>query len=86
MQKKSQKFFFLRKSSYLCSVDRIDRHIFGSVWLYSELMNLDNSSEHRNKVIRSSPFKYIYMSIYASWGVDRYLIVSRQSRAYQLVS
>jgi len=32
---------------YLCTVIKVTGILFGSVWLYSELMNLDNSSVHR---------------------------------------
>lgn len=48
--------------------------LYGSVWLHSELMNLDNSSEHRNKTGRSSHMLYIYLYI-CNCGVNRYLIV-----------
>ena len=70
---------------YLCTVIKVTGILFGSVWLYSELMNLDNSSGHRKKAMRSSPVLYIYYYI-LDMGVNRYLIVSRQSRAHQLVS
>lgn len=41
--------------------------LIGSVWLNSELMNLDNSSEHRKKAMRSSPVLYIY-HLYTEYG------------------
>jgi len=57
-------------------------------WKRLALFRTDESRQLiRNTGIRQGvlPMRYICTYIY-NWGVSRYLIVSRQSRAYQLVS